>query len=73
MHNEGGCALAECSCHELVGEVRRASAVPGRLTVSPPCEVHSVELMNEVGQPIYASLSYDNATGCLTVTTGRLP
>jgi hypothetical protein len=72
MHDEGGCALAECDCHELVGERRQAAAWPGRLAVDPPVEVNAVELVNGAGLPLYASLSYDHASGTLTIRTGVL-
>jgi len=72
MHDEGGCALAECACHEAVGERHQAAAVPGTIRLDPPCEVHGLELVNGSGVPLYLTTSYDNATGVLTLTAGVL-
>lgn len=72
MHDEGGCALAECSCHEAVGATRQAAGVPAMLAVVPAVEVHALELVNNSGVPLYLTTSYDNTTGVLTLTAGVL-
>lgn len=69
MHDEGGCALAECFCHEAVGELTPAPRLLiGRTLVSPPVEVHGLELVNQTGLPLYLVTAYDHAAGCLTLT-----
>lgn len=70
LHDEGGCSLAECSCHEAVAQEPGRRSPPMPL----PATVDRVELRNRTG---LASLKLTSTVevdargrACLVVTVG---